>query len=257
MLLTVLPAILLKRTRCEEVGMLKKMLQFDRLYSDIRRNACLFISFLALAAGCSVTVDRATLVSFLFTSEHEEVPFDETQSIGFYATNGYWQLDLKRLVGEASIYQVRLVDSYSQPFKFTLHALAECMQESCYPGCIRKGLFKGVQMRAADEVLKKRVNFSCECLVFDSEGAVVNFLSAPWHNTRSRKLLSPEGLLICVDSSRRDTTHEVIVEVMQLLVGEKSPSLELLKPYLCGTFRWQNPESNLHHFFMNIHALEY
>lgn len=257
MLPKVVDAILLKRTRCEEVGMLKKMLQFDRLYSDIRRNACLFISILVLAAGCSVTVDRATIVSFLFTSEHEEVPFDETQSIGFHATNGYWQLDLKRLVGDDSIYQVRLVDSYSRPFEFTLHDLAMCMQDSCYPGCIRKGLFKGVQMRAADEVLKKRVNFSCECLVFDSEGALVNFLSAPWHNTRSRKLLSPEGLLICVDSSRRDTTHEVIVEVMQLLVGEKSPSLELLKPYLCGTFRWQNPESNLHHFFMNIHALEY
>lgn len=257
MLPKVVDAILLKRTQCEEVLMLKKMLQFDRFRSDIRRNACLLISFLVLAAGCSVTIDRATLMSYLFTSEHEEVPFDETQSIGFYATNGYWQLDLKRLVGEDSIYQVRLVDSYSQPFKFTLHDLAECMQESCYPECTRKGLFKGVRMRAADEVLKKRVNFSCECLVFDSEGALVNFLSAPWQNTRSRKLLSPEGLLICVDSSRRDTTHEVIVEVMQLLVGDKSPSLELLKPYLCGTFRWQNPESNLHHFFMNIHALEY
>ena len=218
---------------------------------------CLLFFLFSLMQGCSSVIERATICSYLFTCRHSEVAFDENQSIGFYATNGYWHLDIKRLVGKDSIYKINLVDYYSQRFEFNVHSLRKCTQKTWYSGCARKGLFKGVGIHESTEALKKRVNFSCECLSFDSEVALVNFLVAPWHSSRIRKLLSPDGVLICIDSFRDETSLDVTLEVIQLMVNKRSPSFETLRPYVNGTFRWHDTKHNVNIFFENIQNLEY
>ena len=217
----------------------------------------LFLGFAMAFLGCqSFGVDRATIASVVFTRSHKAVAFDDNQSIGFYATNGYWQLDLKRLVGDDSIYKIGLVDNLSQSYEFTLQSLRECTPDVWYPGCTRKGLFLGVSMRESN-TFKKRVNFSCESLAFDSDASLVYFLTAPWQSERARKLVSAEGLLICIDTQRDDTMIDTSVEVIQLLVNGQPPSVELLKPYANGILRWHQVDGDVKRFFENIQRLEY
>ena len=206
--------------------------------------------------GCSFPVDRATLCSHLFTSRYVPVEFDEKEAIGFYATNGYWQLNLMRLISKDSVYKIGLTDYYSRPYEVVLHDLRRSIKTSFYPSVTSKGIYKGFRMTESKNSFMRRINFSCRCMTFESDAALINVLSAPWYNSRVRKLVSPEGILICIDSYRDETKFDVSVEVVQLLVDNKPPSVEVLRPYVNGIFRWHSIENNVSTFFANIHSLE-
>ena len=216
-----------------------------------------YICFSLTICGCSFSVDRATLCSYLFTSKYVPVEFDEKEAIGFYATNGYWQLNLMRLPLTESVYKIHLTDYYSQDYEVVLHDFHRCIEMSFfYPGVTSKGIWKGIRMIESKNSFVRRINFSCDSAMFDSETALINFLSAPWYNSRIRKLVSPEGILICIESDRNETMIDVTVEVVQLLVENKPPSIEVLRPHVNGNLRWHSIDGNVSTFFANIQLLK-
>lgn len=224
-------------------------------FNVVLRSFCICI--LLTINGCSFSLDRGVLCSYLFTSSYIPIDFDEKSAIGFYATNGYWQLNLMRQSSMDSVYKINLIDYYSQPYNFVLHSLRRCSEKTFYSGVTSsKGIWKGFRMVESKNSFTRRVNFSCRCITFDSEAALINFLLAPWHNSCVRKLVSPEGILVCIESLRDETMFDVTVEVIQLLVENKSPSVEVLTPYVNGIFRWHSVKDNVNTFFANVQSLE-
>jgi hypothetical protein len=178
--------------------------------------------------------------------------FDDEHAVGFLANNGYWVLEVQRSLTQARTYKIHLEDFYSQSFDFVLDDLREQMKESFYPGATRKGLYTAVRIEG--DVRFRRLSFSHTQHTFQDEASLLNFVNAPWHSKRERKLLTPEGILICVNTEYTAEDYLVTVEVVQLILPGQPNLAPLLQSHCAGLLYWKE-SSTVDSFGESLEAL--
>jgi hypothetical protein len=201
------------------------------------KRICGVLLALSLFVGCQ-GIDRADICRWIMVSPRTgAVTFDDEHSVGFLANNGYWSLEVQRSLTQERTYKIHLADYYSQSFDVVLDDLREEMTESFYPGATRKGLYKAV--RIEDDVRFRRLSFSHTQHTFQDEASLLNFVKAPWYGKRERKMLTPDGILICVNTEYTVEDYLVTVEIVQLNLPGHPNLASLLQPHCAGLLYWK------------------
>lgn len=206
------------------------------------KRICGVLLALSLFVGCQ-GVDRADICRWIMVSPRTgAVTFDDEHSVGFLANNGYWSLEVQRSLTQERTYKIHLADYYSQSFDVVLDDLREQMKESFYPGVTRKGLYTAV--RIEDDLRFRRLSFSHTQHTFQDEESLLKFLNAPWYSKRERKLLTTDGILICVNTEYTAEDYLVTIEVVQLKFPSHPNLAALLQPHCTGLLYWKESSSH-------------